>query len=120
MARWMKDPFLNETVLDEWSFEGGAKRQARTWIEHNAQVYGSDTLVAIADTTKNRVPIGLVLFTNIDWKSRTADLRYLIGEAKNRTSIFGPDMVLLGLQLAFNVLNMRKLYGYVLSGNKTQ
>jgi RimJ/RimL family protein N-acetyltransferase len=117
MVRWMSDPFLTRTVFDSASFEGGAEQQAMSWIEANAAVYGGDSLVALVCTRSSGAPIGMVLLANIDWKSRTADLRYLIGEAKYRNSVFGPEMVLLGLQLAFDGLNLRKLYGYILSGN---
>lgn len=118
LVRWMKDPYLNSTVFDDQSFVGGASRQATHWIKENTKVYGAESLLALAYTVKGKHPIGFVLLTNIDWKSRNADLRYLVGDAKYRQSLFGPEIALLSLQLAFHVLNLHKTYAYVLSGNK--
>lgn len=117
MVRWMTDPYLNGTVFDSTSFGEGAEQQAMSWLESNAAVYGGDSFVALVCNARDGAPIGMMLLASIDWKSRTADMRYLIGEEKYRNSIFGPEMVLLGLQLAFNGLNLRKIYGYILSGN---
>lgn len=117
IARWLDDPYLNSTVFDSSSFVNGARDQAMTWLEENAAVYGGDNLLGLAYSVKTSKPIGMVWFNNIDWKSRTADLRYLVGEGEYRNSLFGPEIVLLGLQMAFNVMNLHKVYGYVLSGN---
>ena len=117
MVRWMKDPFLNTTVFDESSFEGGAKQQARVWIDGNAEVFGAEDLVVMARSAKTGQSIGLVLLKNIDWKSRTADIHYLVGEAEFRHNRYGPEIALLGLKLAFHFLNLHKIYGYVLSTN---
>lgn len=118
IARWLDDPYLNSTVFDGSTFVNGAKGQAMTWLEQNAAVYGSDNLLGLVCSAKSSKPIGLVWFNNIDWKSRTADLRYLVGEEEYRTSVFGPEIALLSLQMAFNVMNLHKVYGYVLSGNE--
>lgn len=117
MTAWMKDPHLNESVFDQTAFSGGAKKQARAWIQSNTEVYGSDVLVLIADNLKNSEPIGLVIFSNIDWRSRTAEIRYLIGEQQQRNSLFGPEMTFLGLLLVFNTLNFHKIYGNVAETN---
>ncbi len=117
MARWMNDAYLNSTVFDQASFAGGAEQQAMNWLEENAAVYGGDNLVLLACAMNSGQPIGMVWFSNIDWRSRTADLRYLVGEPEYRTSLFGPEIALLSLQLAFHTLNLHKLYGYVLSSN---
>ncbi|CZF83015.1 hypothetical protein GCE9029_03580 [Grimontia celer] len=117
IVRWLDDPYLNSTVFDSSSFVNGAKDQAMTWLEENAAVYGGDNLLGLVCSVKSGKPIGMVWFNNIDWKSRTADLRYLVGEEEYRTSVFGPEIALLSLQMAFNVMNLHKVYGYVLSGN---
>ncbi len=117
IAKWLEDDYLNETVFDDASFEGGALKQAKRWIESNTHLYGSETLVLMAYTIADNVPFGLIWFSNIDWRSRTADIRYLVGDAKSRQSIFGPEMVFLGTHYAFNSLNLHKLYGYILSSN---
>lgn len=117
IARWLDDPYLNSTVFDSTSFVNDAQDQAMAWLEENSAVYGGDNLLGLAYSVKSHKPIGMVWFNNIDWKSRTADLRYLVGEDQYRNSLFGPEIVLLSLQMAFNVMNLHKVYGYVLSGN---
>ncbi|MEZ9526718.1 GNAT family N-acetyltransferase [Enterovibrio norvegicus] len=118
ITRWLDDPYLNSTVFDSSTFVNGAQEQAMTWLEQNATVYGADNLLGLVCSVKSGKPIGMVWFNNIDWKSRTADLRYLVGEAEYRTSVFGPEIALLSLQMAFNVMNLHKIFGYVLSGNE--
>ncbi|MDD1780581.1 GNAT family N-acetyltransferase [Enterovibrio sp. ZSDZ35] len=118
IAGWLEDPYLNSTVFDGSNFTNGAQDQAMTWLEQNAAVYGGDNLLGLVCSVKSGKPIGMVWFNNIDWKSRTADLRYLVGEAEYRTSVFGPEIALLSLQMAFHVMNLHKVYGYVLSGNE--
>lgn len=119
MVRWLEDPYLATTVFDQGSFEGGnAKKQVHEWIQANSNVYGSDSLTLITEAIKENEPIGMVIFSNIDWRSRTAELRYLIGEEKYRSNLYGPETVLLSLQHAFNTLNFHKLYGNVSDSNR--
>lgn len=117
ITRWLDDPYLNSTVFDSTCFADDRTEQAMKWLEVNACVYGADELLVLAYSVKSNKPIGMVWFNNIDWKSRTADLRYLVGEKDYRNSLFGPEIVLLSMLLAFNIMNLHKVYGYVLSGN---
>lgn len=118
LVRWLEDPFLGTTVFDEANFMGDSQEQAKFWIEHNAEVYGASEIALIARRLRGNEPVGLLLLKSIDWRSRTADLHFLVGEEKYRNSIYGPEITLLGLLWAFNSLNFHKLYGYILASNK--
>lgn len=117
LVRWLNDPYLATTVFDDANYVGTAEDQAKFWIEHNAEVYGASELTLIARSMKDNAPVGLLLLKNVDWRSRTADIHYLVGEAKFRNTAYGPELALLSMLWAFNTLNFHKIYGYVMSDN---
>ena len=118
LVHWLNDPHLQNNVfgLDQGSSEAGAIAQG--WIEENTALFSAETIVLIAKHQTTDAPLGLLLFKNIDWLNRTVDIHYLIGDSKNRSGPYGPDMVMAGLLYLFHTLNFRKVHGYVYHNNK--
>jgi RimJ/RimL family protein N-acetyltransferase len=61
----------------------------------------------IIENKSRAVPIGLSLIKNIDWKNRTAEHNYIIGEEASRNGVYGGDVSLSVCYYLFNNLNLR-------------
>ena len=65
------------------------------------------------------VPIGLVMLNHINWKNRLAEMNLAIGNIEHRNTMYGGELYLLGLLMAFQELNLNKIYGYVYQSNSS-
>jgi diamine N-acetyltransferase len=92
--------------------------QDEEWLKQKmGNVHGNE-LFLIIEEINNNIPIGLIQLTNIDYISGTAQWGFIIGDKSKRGrgySVEAPHML---FSYAFNVLNLRKLYGYPLVFNK--
>jgi RimJ/RimL family protein N-acetyltransferase len=61
--------------------------------------------------------IGLCGLKNIDWKNRTAEFSMWIGEEEHRHQGYARDAAQVLLKLAFDELNINRVYGKVLAYN---
>lgn len=66
---------------------------------------------------KNDEPLGLIYFTDIDYKEGKCNLGFYLGE-ENTPRGTGNKMGKLGLEYAFRVLKIKKIYGEVLAFNE--
>jgi len=64
------------------------------------------------------VDIGYASLNRIDTQSKSADPGVYIGEAEYRGVGLGGGILKMVEEYAFEVQNLRKLYGYILSGNR--
>lgn len=80
-------------------------------IQDNIFTYNSN-IYFIIETLKT-IPIGLVMYTMINWKSKNLCLNVVIGEKEYQDSIYGVDAYLTAVNFAFNMLNMHKILGYI-------
>jgi len=78
-------------------------------------IFGYDFYYVIE--TKQKEPIGLVIFRNIDWKNRNLTYELIITEKKYRGRKYGVDTILTSFMLAFKELNMHKVMGRIHSFN---
>lgn len=62
--------------------------------------------------------IGIIQLNNIDYFSGTATWGLIIGEAAKQGKGYGVQAPNLLFQYAFNVLNLRKIFGYAITCNK--
>lgn len=65
------------------------------------------------------IPIGMVMLNNVNWKNRLAEMNVAIGSIEHRNTIYGGELYLLGLLMAFHGLNLNKIYGYVYQSNSS-
>ncbi len=62
--------------------------------------------------------VGIIHLNNIDYISGTATWGFIIGDKKNQGKGISNEAPRLLLNYAFNVLNLRKVFGYIISYNK--
>lgn len=63
--------------------------------------------------------IGIIQLTNIDWISGTAVWGLIIGDKSNQGKGYGTEAARILFDYAFNVLNLRKIFGYPIEFNKS-
>jgi len=61
-------------------------------------------------TLKNKIPIGVVAFLNIDKVHRKAELRKLIGAPEHRALGYGKEATRYWIKYGFQKLNLKKIY----------
>ena len=62
--------------------------------------------------------IGIIQLNNIDWISKTAIWGFIIGDKEDRGKGYSVEAPNLLFDYAFNVLNLRKIFGYPIYFNK--
>jgi len=112
ITQWLADPLFLSTFygspLDTYQTR---LSQVKEFLNQNAKDFSSNvTLIAI--DKKSDEPVGLIMFNNINWKHRHAEVSMVIGAEKFRGSYYGVDIHLMGLVYAFYELNLHKVFGY--------
>lgn len=69
------------------------------------------------DEIESKEFIGIIQLNNIDYISGTAIWGFIIGEKNKHGKGYGVEAPRLLFEYAFNVLNLRKIYGYPISFN---
>lgn len=92
--------------------------QDEDWIRRKMSNTHGDELFFVVEEINEVKPIGLIQLTNIDYISGTAVWGFIIGDKSKRGKGYSVEAPLLLFEYAFNVLNLRKIYGYPLSYNK--
>lgn len=118
MLNWLKDPAFIENIYGSpLAAPSQTISNIHRMLNDNARdVTGSLTLIGYR---YDGVPIGLFMFNNINWKNRSAELNAAIGSIEHRSAIYGGELYLLGLLVAFQELNLEKIYGYVYESNES-
>jgi diamine N-acetyltransferase len=118
------------TYLNEWRNDLENKVMAQSyrlpvtlfqdeeWLRKKMSNVHGDELFFIVEEINKSVPIGLIQLTNIDYISGTAVWGYIIGDKTKRGKGYSVEAPLMLFDYAFNVLNLRKLYGYPIAYNK--
>ncbi len=109
--RWINDPdilqFLGRSLP-------GTEAQQEAWFKEISENTGADlTLAIVAEDTC----IGSIGLHRIDHIHRTASFGFLIGEKKFQGKGLGTDAAMTMLDVAFNVLNIRKVIAAVYDHN---
>lgn len=114
LTKWFQDPNFGQYLFE--IAEGQHTATAMSLLNQNAK--DSSTQITMIAENDAKEPIGLLLYKNISWKHRNAEINTLIGDTKNRSGIYGPDLYLLGITYAFSGLNLHKVFGYTYATNK--
>lgn len=111
---WVNDPEVTRTLA---SFPFPMSRgQEAEWLERAAMGEGDDKVFAI-ETKEGEYLEGLG-FHKIDWKNRNLELGIVVGKKEQWNRGYATDAILVALDLAFNRLNMHKVYLRVFDYNK--
>jgi RimJ/RimL family protein N-acetyltransferase len=90
----------------------------KEWIESILKSKNDkDVYFAIEEITSGDL-LGYFQLRKINWTSRTAYLGIIIGKEDSRGKGYGKEVMELGLDYAFNFLNLRKISLEVLTENK--
>ena len=92
--------------------------QDEEWLKQKMSYSNGSELFLIVEEISESLPIGLIQLTNIDYFSGTAQWGFIIGNKAKRSKGYGVEAPHLFFIYVFNVLNLRKLYGYTLTYNK--
>lgn len=112
LRRWLSDPQMQAFLEDE---PGGAVGAARKVLH----LVGCDP---VRDREAGYIvrydghPIGFIHLKEINWISRTGEIDVLVDQAVQR-SLKGLWVVAKIAEVAFDQLNLRKLYGYIFASN---
>jgi RimJ/RimL family protein N-acetyltransferase len=92
--------------------------QDEEWLKQKMGNTHGKELFLIVEERDNNIPIGRIQLTNIDYISGTAEWGFLIGDKTKRGKGYSVEAPHLLFGYAFNVLNIRKIYGYPIVFNK--
>lgn len=100
------NPLMSDNVI---------RKHLSEQFEKGLHLYDSE-IDLIIETLQGE-SIGLVRFTNINWKSRNLAFSIFIGQKDHLNKIYGADTLLTSLSFAFNELNMHKILGNIFEFN---
>lgn len=110
---WVNDPEVSQYL---GQFLPASMEDERAWLSRISKSTGQDVTVALVDR-KNNTLIGSMGLHKIDHRNGTAVTGALIGNKKYWGKGYGSEAKMLLLEFAFNELNLRKVYSYVLEYN---
>ncbi|MEM5720315.1 GNAT family protein, partial [Proteus mirabilis] len=87
----------------------------KMWFE---KIQNDSNNIYLVIDTEDEKNIGLATIINIDWKNRRAYHGIKIGESKNRGKGIGTDVVMAVMRYAFDELQLNRLDGSIMEGNK--
>lgn len=94
------------------------KIQDEDWMRMKmSNTHGNEVFFIVEEIT-GTIPIGLIQLTNIDYISGTAVWGFIIGDKTQRKKGYSVEALHLLLEYAFNILNLRKIFGYPIEYNK--
>ncbi|WP_143871823.1 GNAT family N-acetyltransferase [Catenovulum sediminis] len=118
VADWLHSDVFRENLYAIPLDKGMSKKDiVIDFIKKNSDDYHPDKYFVIEEK-KNKNLVGLTLFNNLDWKNRTVEYNYIIGDPARRNGIYGSDISLAICNYAFNSLNLNKVIGYTYEFNK--
>ncbi|MBU7011990.1 MAG: GNAT family N-acetyltransferase [Theionarchaea archaeon] len=111
-VEWLNDPEVTEhlSMSEPMSMEGEQRWYENLLRDKSSRVYAIETLEG------NH--IGNVGFHNLDLHDRKAELGIFVGEKKLWGKGYGTEAILLALKLAFEGLNLNRVYLRTFSENK--
>ena len=75
----------------------------------------SNEIIMIVETAEK--PIGMIMFSHINWRSRNLYESSVIGEEEYKNKVYGLKFMCEVLDFSFNYLKMHKVTGYVYDFN---
>ncbi len=113
LNKW-RNTIENKIITQGYRFPVSLEKD-NEWIE--SKILNSTPNEIFFIVEEFEVPIGLIQLVNIDFISGTAIWGFILGDKNARGKGYGVEAPLLLFNYAFNVINLRKLSGYVLAQN---
>lgn len=104
--RWLKDNTLRrELAITKYPY---SEKEQTEWFEN----YKKDRskLIFIALLKRGHMPIGQIGFNRIDWENRNGEMHIFVGEEAYRGKGHAREMLNLFLDIAFDGLNLNKVW----------
>ena len=104
--RWLKDDELRrELAIAKYPY---SEKEQAEWYEN----YKKDRskLIFIALLKPGHMPIGQIGFNLIDWENRNGEMHIFVGEEAYRGKGHAQEMLSLFLEIAFDRLNLNKVW----------
>ena len=113
IVKWRNDPAILRWLF---SYSPLSKVKQRKWYEK----YLDDVTqqIFIIEVKEEKIPIGTVGLTNIDYKNQRGELTIIIGEKNYRGRGLGDECLNLLVKFAFDEMNLRKIKTLVFSDNE--
>lgn len=113
IVKWRNDPDILRWLF---SYSPLNETKQRRWYE---KYMADDTQQTfIIEVKEEKIPIGTVGLTNIDYKNQRGELTIIIGEKNYRGRGLGGECLNLLVKFAFNEMNLRKIKTLVFSDNE--
>jgi RimJ/RimL family protein N-acetyltransferase len=107
------DPEI-ENRVGGWAFPLSLFAQEK-WLESH---YNDESAARFVIETKEDGAIGILTFTNIDWKNKRADVGIKISSDENRFRGYGTDALMAIMRFAFDELGLHRLEASRLAVNQ--
>lgn len=107
----------NDSEILRWLFSylPLSKTKQRKWYER--YVEDETEQIFVIEVKEEKVLVGTVELTNIDYKNQRAELGILIGDKSWRNKKIGGEALNLLIEFAFDEMNIRKIKAMVLEEN---
>jgi RimJ/RimL family protein N-acetyltransferase len=106
-VRWFNDPEVRRHLTIHIPF---SLAQEERWYENLLERLEGNSDVLLAIETSEGVHIGNLGLHSINWKDRAAELGITIGEKEYWGRGYGTDAILTLLRLAFEEMNLHRVY----------
>lgn len=106
-VRWFADPEIRRHLAIYLPY---SQRQEEIWYEGLQQRMASGEEITLALDDEEEQHIGGAGLMHISWKDRHAELGIVIGEKNRWDKGYGTDAVLTMLALAFDEMNLHRVY----------
>lgn len=90
----------------------------KEWFDNALNDKSNRNIYFGIDSIETNEFVGIIHLNNIDYISGTASWGFIIGDKDKRGRGISNEAPRLLLNYAFNVLNLRKIFGYIISYNK--
>lgn len=87
------------------------------WFDNALTDTSNRNIYFALEEKKTKKFVGIIQLNQIDWISRTAIWGFIIGDKNDRGKGYSVEAPKLLFDYAFNILNLRKIFGYPLSNN---
>jgi RimJ/RimL family protein N-acetyltransferase len=114
IMKWVNDPEVTIT-LDSFVYPM-SKGEEEKWLEDRI-TKPDDKAKNFVIETKEGVYLGGIGLLNINWRHRHAEVGIVIGKKEHWNRGYGTDAMMVILDLAFNKMNLHRVYLRVHAGN---
>lgn len=122
LVKWIQDPLFSSTMatMPLLSTYDSVYDMAESWVNDSLKSPPQDLLMLIEKHNNEGDFVGFIKFNNIDWYSRHALFSCYLPDPdvdKGNLGGLGADVLLTGVEFAFNELNLERLYAHILETN---